>query len=362
MRPFNAVLVLAEFLDRSLAELALLSDQFAKALTQDFQALSSDPSDADDLFSSLGLPGLFGHSPERQILAWERVLSILRAADPGRYESLHKGTPFYFLGVAAYLAHDFPRALFYMDGALAEDHRLHGDRWHRLPSGMFVRLDDVPHAQFARPLVTISRRVFEEWRARVATAGGAELSLDAYRARLVNRAMDDEPPLRSAVTAFLSFLLEVEQRRTQLSLAPLASGSGEPFFLHLFKGGLLFETLLKLSPPGRVVLAAKPASMLNDLLTDPSVFAALGFASAPSGLGAHTFDDLIIRVRDDSTSGRSFADCAVRATWGVRNVTGHNLAWPRRPSPHEYDQLFLLAFGALSLVVSRLYPECPLKE
>lgn len=290
------------------------------------------------------------------------VRSILREADAGRYESLHKGTPFYFLGVAAYLAHDFPRALFYMDCALAEDHRLHGDRWHRLPSGMFVRLDDVLHAQFGRPLVTTSCGVFEKWRARVARAGGAELSLSAYRARLVNRAMDDEPRLRSAATAFVSFLLEFEERRTQLWLAPCASGSGEPFFLHLLRGGLLFETLLELSPPGKVVLAAKPAPTLNDLLTDRSIFTALGFASAPLGLGAHTFDNLIIRVQDNSTSGRSFPDRAVRATWGVRNVTGHNLAWPRRPSSDEYEQLFLLAFGALSLVVSRLYPECPLKE
>jgi hypothetical protein len=362
MRLFNATQILVVFLNRPLAELALSSDQFAKALTQDFQALSSDPGEADELFSSLGLPSLFGHSLERQIFAWERVLSILRAADEGRYESIHKGTPFYFLGVAAYIVHDFERALFYMDCALAEDHRLHGGHWHRLPSGMFVRLDDVPEAQFGRPLVTISRRLFEEWRSLVATAGGTDLSLDAYRARLVSHAMDDVPALRTAVTAFLSFLLEVEERRKQLSLAPLASGSGEPFFLHLFKGGLLFETLLKLSPPGKVVIAAKPKATLNDLLTDPCIITALGFTSALSGLGAQTFDDLIMRVGNDSTSGRSFAERAVRATWGLRNATGHNLAWPRRPSSDEYEQLFLLAFGALSLVVSRLYSECPLRE
>jgi len=143
MRHLNSAAVLQVFLNRTPADLAFRSDEFARALIADFEALSHDPADADFLFSSLRIPALFGESPERQITVWERVLGILRDADAARYEAIHKGTPFYFLGVASYLGQDFERALFYMDCALEQDHRLHGDRWYRVPSGMFVRLDDV---------------------------------------------------------------------------------------------------------------------------------------------------------------------------------------------------------------------------
>src|SRR4029453_4513759 len=122
---------------------------------------------------------------------------------------------------------------------LDQDLRLHGPRWYRIPSGMFVRLDDVPDEQAGRELVRVTRSLFDRWGKAVAADGGSQLSLEEYCARLVNYGIQHEQSLRSVVTAFLSFLLEVTTRQKQLKLAPAGAGTGEPFFLHLFKGAVL---------------------------------------------------------------------------------------------------------------------------
>ena len=139
-----------------------------------------------------------------------------------------------------------------------------------------------------------------------------------------------------------------------LGLAP-AEGSGEPFFLHLFKGGLLFETLLKASPHGAAVGASNPKATLNSLLTDKNLASALGLSGAVQGLGALTFDDLLARVAADEAAGHDFVMRAIQAGWGIRNVTGHNVAWPRRPTTEEYDRLFILLYGSLAIALDRLY-------
>lgn len=367
MEPLITAQAIESLLSKSKAELVFHSSALIQALKADLgtftQAAPRDPtgsealeaaSRADTLFNSLRIPVLFGPSPTVQIRLWELILGLLRRSDETRYSLLHKGTPFYFLGIASYMAEDFERALYYVDCALSEDFRLHGSRWHRVPSGMFVRLDSIPESQFGRSLVHEAQGQLDRQNNGLVAHGATPLSLDSYRARLVNRAMQSKPALRSVVTAFLSFMLERQSRRTLLELAP-AEGSGEPFFLHLFKGGLLFETLLKASDLGAAMCVSKPRATLKSLLVDDGVTTALGLSRAVQGLGSSSFDQLLERVEEDEAAGRDFATRAIRAAWGIRNVTGHNVAWPRRPTTEEYDRLFMLLYGSLAIVLDRLY-------
>ena len=170
----------------------------------------------------------------------------------------------------------------------------------------------------------------------------------------MNRAMHSEAELRSVVTALLSFILEFQPRRTQLTLAPVGERRAS-FFLHLFKGGLLFETLLKMSPRGKVVCAAKPKATLNTLLTDQTLTSMLGLSNVVQGLNTPTFDDLLSRVATDEQAGHGFPMRAIQAAWGIRNSTGHNVAWPKRPTTDEYERLFILLYGSLSMALDRLY-------
>jgi hypothetical protein len=121
----------------------------------------------------------------------------------------------------------------------------------------------------------------------------------------------------------VSFLLEFSSRAKELSLGGSLTSTGEPFFLHLFKGALLFETLLKISAAGSVIQTSNPKATINTLLMDPTIYQAFDFANQPQGLGAHTFDDVLQAIKSDPTV--NFTQRAVRATWGIRNTTGHSL-------------------------------------
>ncbi len=342
---------------------AFSSAEFVEALAQDYQSLDlRSYEDAEQLFGELRPTSLFWGDSRCQITAWEHILRTLRMTDTIRYETMHKGSPYYFLGEASYLIQDFESALFYMDCALAEDYRLNieNDRWRQLPAGRFVRLDEQA-PQSAHDLLLRTRSLLESWGNRVANAGGVGLSIEDYRTKLVNHAVKREPSLRSAVTTYLSFLLETQARQTQILLAPPELfGSGEPFFLHLLKGCVLFETLLKHSNRGQRVVGLEPGATINTLLQDQSIYSALGFRIRPQGFGARTLPDLLVRIKRERAD--PFSLRSVKTAWNLRNLTGHSLAWPRRPTIQEYEELLLLVFGCLNLVLETLYTECLLTD
>jgi hypothetical protein len=357
---FSSVDLLNQSLGKTAIDVYLYSDTYKALLLNDYNVLPINIPDAldaarvaDNFFSKCGFPVRPSYSPVAQIEAWEYILGLMAENDPNRYRELHKGTPFYFLGMASYSARDFEKALFYMDAALEEDLRLHKDGWPNVPSGKFVLLDDSTPDQAARRFVTSTRKMFESLMTEVAAAGGIGLSVDDLREKLVRPAMVAGSVKRSSVTGLVSFLLEFSSRAKELSLGGSLTSTGEPFFLHLFKGALLFETLLKISAAGSVIQTSNPKATINTLLMDPTIYQAFDFANQPQGLGAHTFDDVLQAIKSDPTV--NFTQRAVRATWGIRNTTGHSLGWPYRPDPDEYKQVYQMIVAALSATLANLH-------
>lgn len=344
-------------LGKSAAEVIVGSSAYRDALIDDFRTLpTNDPGLVDRYFSAQKFPYLFAHSPSAHVDAWERILGILLAEDEQRYREMHKGTPFYFAGTASYLARDFEKALFYMDAALEEDLRLHKRGWPKVPSGRFVLLDSDSTEQFARPLVVRTRALFEEVMTKIRNDGGIGLSVDDLRSKLVYPAMNTTPGKRSAVTGLISFLLELQSRITELALAGSQTSTAEPFFLHLFKGAVLFETLLKTSTTGISIQRSQPRATIDHFLREPTIYSAFGFANQPQGLGGDTLDDVFGAIKNDESAGLDCTQRAIRATWGIRNKVGHSMAWPSRPSREEYSNIFYLIAGALSATLDALHP------
>lgn len=339
---------------KSAAEVIIQSSAYRDALLDDFRKLPIDnPKLFDQFFSLHAFPVIFAQLPAAHVEAWEYVLGVIQTEDDRRYRQMHKGTPFYFAGMASYLARDFEKALFYMDAALEEDLRLHKDRWFSVPSGKFVLLDSDSPEQFARPLVFRTRALFDEVMTTVTNLGGRALSVKAFGSKLVYPAMSTAPEKRSAVTGLISFLLEFPSRTKELSLAGTRTSTAEPFFLHLFKGTLLFETLLKTSSVGQEIQRSNPKATIDKFLQDRTIYSAFGFSSAPQGLGGDTFDDVLAAIKSDGTT--DFTQRAIRATWGIRNKVGHSMAWPSRPNLSEYEILFHLITGALSATIDSLH-------
>jgi hypothetical protein len=241
-----------------------------------------------------------------------------------------------------------------MDAALDEDLRSDKDQWPLRPAGKFVLLDTESPNHAAIFQVDRTRKEFEKVMTAVANAGGIKLTIEQFRDNLVRPAMVPGSGKRSAVTALLSFLLEFSSRAKELSLARGKTGTGEPFFLHLFKGALLFETLLKTSTASSAIQSANPKATLDTLLKDRNIYSAFGFTSRPQGHGGDTFDDVLMAIRNDTTS--DFTKRAVRATCSIRNKTGHSMAWPYKPQSDEYEKVYQLIVGAISTTLAKLHP------
>jgi hypothetical protein len=284
------------------------------------------------------------------VLLWEQILAVVKSVDPLRYQGLHKGTPFYWLGVASYLLEDYHRAVSYIDSAVAEDLHFDPARWVNLPAGLFLRLDIGSPLQAALPLVRHARASFEDVLLRIRSAGGVALGLDDLVKKLVSPAVATSPELRSAVSAMHTYMLEYETRHRQLELSSAHESSGEAIFLHLFSGAVLFETLLRTCSLGSSI----SGSSLNSYLTTPAIRAQLGLPSSFGGMGQVGLADVLAKTR--AAAGKMpFNGRAVWTVWGLRNTVGHSLAWTPKPTPADHEELFTLTGAAVALVVDRLF-------
>jgi hypothetical protein len=67
------------------------------------------------------------------------LLDRVQTADLAAYDS-PKGTPFYFMGIAAFASHDYQTATFFFDAAVSEDVR-HYPTNNDTPTLLFMRLE-----------------------------------------------------------------------------------------------------------------------------------------------------------------------------------------------------------------------------
>jgi hypothetical protein len=258
------------------------------------------------------------------------LLEKCRQLDPVTYRTIHKGTPFYWLGTAAFLMHDYQNALFYFDTAVSEDLRANAHPVNNPTPGLyFIQLDGDPAEQAARPLVQVTQervqRALDGYNAR---PGAIALSLNEVRESFLREALLPEGQrLRTLATAFISFFLEWDHRRFLLELRA-EKGTTEPFFLHLFKGCLLFESLVKANrrntpPDGR--------TLENTL---EYVHAELGI---PRNLriGSRNFPAIVAAVPLADNS----IETAIKFTGMIRNTVGHNLGWDAQLDATTYDGL-----------------------
>ena len=114
---------------------------------------------------------------------------------------------------------------------------------------MFLRLDDRVEAQFALPIVRKAglklRWLIDRYNRR---RGSKKLTVDEVRARFLAFVFQPQlpPETRSLATNFVAYVLELDYRSRMLGLT--RRSSYDPFFAHLLRGWLLFESLLKLNP------------------------------------------------------------------------------------------------------------------
>ena len=258
------------------------------------------------------------------------LLEKCQQLDPAAYKVIHKGTPFYWLGTAAFLVHDYQSALFFYDTAVSEDLRAHAHPVTNSTPGLrFIQIEGDQPEQAARALVQATQarvqRAIDEYNTR---PGRIHLRIEDVRERFLRKALLPEGKhLRTLATAFISFFLEWDHRMLLAKLR-VEAGTTEPFFIHLFKGCLLFESLLKANP----INAPANDCTLGDTLQHLHVELGIPHNLA---IGRVTFPVIVaaLPLADDSIR------TAIELTGKIRNTVGHNLGWEAALDTATYDGL-----------------------
>lgn len=300
-------------------------------LLAEFAALpDSNPGEANKLFTGQRYPDYFPGNTTAQpsrpfefFCKYEKGLRILQAADAKKFNFIHKGIPYYFMAWTAFDFHDYERAVFFMDAALSEDIRNGPTEWENWPAAMFLFLKkDAPNQSAKRITTTVHDR-FDRIITKFNGVFGENFTVDQLIQRYVHPEAIDNAH-RSTVTALYSFVLEAEEREELLKLRSAGGGSIEPFVIHLFKGCLVFESILKEIYPGMV------GSQLGKILKDPFIQHDLKFNGELIDRTAavrHTLQDIVRHLIPflvkESPSNRALA-----LTYALRNTTAHSLLWP----------------------------------
>jgi len=328
------------------------SDAYRRAVAKDIAILARVAGEEDQFFNAHAVPQTFLSVglDLASIKAWKAVLESIKLVASDRFSTMHKGTPYYFMGTAAYRMDDFERALFWMDSAVSEDVAANGENWVNVPAGYFFRLDADSPNQYARDLVLRTRTVLGSLLDRISTMRTRLLELTPLVQKLVQPAISGTVELRSAVTALFTYALEYEKLLSQLRLSSSHPTTLEPVYLNLFKGTLLLETLLKRSRAGQTIGGR---GTLKTYLQDAGIKAALGLPKIFKGMGEVAFEDVVNSL--PAVANVLLPEDAFRIAWGVRNTAGHSLSWGPKPSAEQYELLFLLIFTAVAITVEALY-------
>lgn len=245
------------------------------------------------------------------------LLEAYRDGGGGDYQSQHKGTPFYVMGYAAFACHDYTGASMFFDAAVAEDLRKANPN-PDTPALMFMRLeekkqDPVLASGIVSGLQTATDELITDYNGRI---GADALSLADVRSWFLEKTIASaDPHRRTLVTAFISFVAEWKYRARQIDV--MDAGSREPLFLHVFRGCLLFESLLKENPKTPIT---DPKAALGDVLN--KLYRDLGIKHGLS-TSSSDFDAEIKALKPAAT-----IEEAITTSGRIRNTVGHNLSRP----------------------------------
>jgi hypothetical protein len=325
-------------------------------LLTDFEKVSEKDGSGDQFFEKYGpgntVDGLV--KPYERMKAYEVLLKLLAEHNLAHFRAIHKGTPYYFLGWTAFQIEDYEKGVFYLDTAISEDLRLLGSTYDinsgkSTPGINFILLTGGSHV--AAKEATELKNLVKDELADFSNKSGLTITEDIFIQKLIkDSGLFRDNTFRTIITSLYSFILEFESRQTQLFIRSSDGGSIEPFLTHLFKGCLILESLLKLLPPGDTKKTLKPAIEAHnrELGIDINLL--------PRD---KTLEEVIALMRTLEQNKESYPNVCFATTYGLRNTTGHKLAWldAFQKSELVYQDLYKRILGAIFWTVDKLWVE-----
>ena len=222
-----------------------------------------------------------------------------------------------------------------MDAAISEDKKNSKD-WMKEPAAMsFFWLESPQVAQ--RVTTDIRSTLNEEIQRFNSISGRHPFTISDFIEKFAKSLITSMPPHRTIVTAFYTFLMEFTERIQELEIRSSEGGSVEPFISHLFKGGLVYESLLKIFYQKTTLdKIYKDSGFKNDFLKTVST-------------SANTLNKI------SGAIGADDMQTAFDTTTQLRNTTGHNLVWDDIFSTNTYTRLYQQEINAIFHIISQKY-------
>ncbi|MGA2268326.1 MAG: hypothetical protein ABSH44_07640 [Bryobacteraceae bacterium] len=309
----------------------------------------------DDSFFELFVPGNTRHFAERpfeRFSDYEELLQRLLERYPGKYQEAHKGTPFYYMSWLAFDLRNYEKALFYIDAAISEDVRNNRNPpdgplgWKAQPGARFLLLDPA-HQAAGRTIVAVKDHLQSELTRFNGISNQKALDIEtSWRAFVADLLVDADQ--RTVISALYVFLLEFHDRLRELRFREGSlGGSNQPFTVHLFTGGLIFESLLKRYYPTSD--SGQPNRTLGGILKHTQQFLRDFSLAQPPEIFAESLDEIHAAIQGGVSIETAFSITAM-----LRNTTGHNLVWDNIFSaPAKYVDLFQQVMNALLFIIAR---------
>jgi hypothetical protein len=288
-----------------------------------------------------------GDVAQAQVLLLSLV-NKCRSLAPLDYSKIHKGSPYYWLGIAAFLLHDYQTAEFFMDATLTED-LIWGAEVEKAPTPAmaFLLLEGSQLNPSAQKLAQAAEAKLQLCLEFYKSLSGKptwlpDLSLPRLRLKFLHPALTrKDPSWRRLAISFISFLLEWDFRK---ELHPLrtADGTFEPFYLHLLKGSVLFEGLLNANPKKKPV-GGDLGAVVDEL------HAELGIN--PPAILSGRFNDIL----GDLAQADNRIETAVVFTLRLRKAVSQASGEGDSVSLAQYQQLFEMTAAAGLYALACLY-------
>lgn len=286
-----------------------------------------------------------------------KLLQTCKKTDTEAYDKIHKGHPYFFIGITSYRLGDHQTAISFFDAALAEDLTIQDDK--ERPSHLFFLLkgDDPKNAARldTQYVETKVKRAIDHYSEVVKNKQDvSRFDIEVLRDVFIKHILKnkDDIGLRTLLTAFITFVVEWDFRNEHYDLG-VKNGTAEPLFMHLFRGCVLFESLLNRNPfpkpkhddqkkeMGKLVNYYKSEMLLSNLPAD--------FTSKNTGI--NSLEDLLPEL----TNHDKEIEDSVLVTYWLRNVLGHSLAWNVNIDQSSYQKLYLLVITACLHAINCLW-------
>lgn len=322
------------FIGDNLLQLAI--DQF-----HELKIVENDTKTGDQFFQTF-CPGntmYWIDRPHERFSDYELLLDKLFIADKDKYKAVHKGTPFYFLAWTAFDLRNYEKAVYYLDNAISEDIKNNPSRWWETPGTKALRLISNGSGPIFRTVYNLRASVKNQVD-RFNSIGVNNIEVSDISENLAYLLMSDKnKSARSIITSLYSFIFEFEERNKELKLRSDFAGSLEPVLLHLFKGGVIFESLLKYFYP------QVQRETLNIIFKNKDVIK--DFKIGELYIRSNNFQD-VLNVKKKGIEG------AFEMIGKIRNMSGHNLVWDDVFGNIEnYEHLFYQEVNAIFYILCK---------